>query len=134
MMMEGERTGALLDGVATFSSCTRTELDLLSFIGTEASIEPGTVIMEEGAVSRECFVITNGRARAWRSGESLGGFGPGEFFGELSLMTGATHPFTVTAETPMELIVLSPAEFDALLARAPSVVRKMLRERPRVVA
>jgi len=134
MMMESERGGGLLDGIATFSSCTRTELDLLSFIGTELSVEPGTVVMEEGAVSRECFVIQAGRAAAWRSGESMGTFGTGEFFGELSLMTGATHPFTVTAETPMELFVLTPAEFDALLARAPSVVRKMLRERPRVVA
>lgn len=125
---------SLLENAASFASCTRTELDLLSFIGTEVGVAPGIVVMEQHAMSRDCLVISAGRARIERDGECLGSMGPGEFFGELSLLTGATHPYTVTAETEMELFVLSPADFDSLLANAPSVVRKMLRERRRGVA
>jgi CRP-like cAMP-binding protein len=120
-----------MDQVATFSSCTRSELDLLSFIGTEVAVEAGAVIMTENARSRECFVISSGRARVWRDGHDLGLIGTGEIFGEMSLLAGAPHPATVTAETPVELCVLSPAEFDSLMANAPSVIRKMMRERRR---
>jgi len=128
MMTDGGRTD-LMDKVASFSSCTRTELDLLSFIGTEVSFEPGAVIVAENATGRECFVIAAGSAKVWRNGEYIGLLGPGQFFGEMSLLTGAAHNVTVTADTPLELLVLSPAEFDSLMVNAPTVVRKMLRER-----
>ena len=128
--MDGGRSG-LIDEIASFSSCTRTELDLLSFIGAETFVAAGTVIAAEHATGRDCFVISSGRAKTTRGGQDFGSLGPGEFFGELSLLAGAPYPATVTAETPMELFVLSPAEFDSLLANAPSVVRKMLRERRR---
>ena len=127
-----DRAGAnLLDEVALFSSCTRTELGLLGSITTAISVRPGTVVMTEDGPGRECFVIAGGRARATRDGETVAVLGPGEFFGEMSLLVGAPRAFTVVAETPMELYVISPAEFDSLLATAPSIVRKMLRERRR---
>ena len=132
--MPHHERSSVLDGIASFSSCTRSELDLLSFIATEQVLDAGRVITVENAVSRDCFVIVNGRVRIERAGEPLGVLGPGEFVGELSLLTGVPQVVTVIAETAVELLVLSPAEFDSLLANAPSVVRKMLRERKRVVA
>jgi|SRR6266498_2373363 len=120
---------SLLDRVATFSSCTRSELDLLSFIATETLVEPGAVIIEEGTLGREAYVIASGRANVTCGGEIIGALGPGEFFGEMSLLAGAPRFATVTAETAMELMVLSPAEFQSLLTHAPSVLRKMMRER-----
>ncbi len=132
-MMDSGRSD-LLDEIASFSSCTRTELDLLSFIATETFVSSGTVVTVENTTGRECFVISSGSAKVTRDGEDLGMIGAGEFFGELSLLAGSAYPTTVTAETPMELYVLSPAEFDSLLANAPTIVRKMLRERRRVVA
>ena len=125
-----DRDGSgLLDRVASFSSCTRTELDLLSFIANETPVEAGTVIIEEGTLGREAYVIESGRAKVMCGRETLGVLGPGEFFGEMSLLAGAPRFATVTAETPMVLMVLSPAEFDSLLVNAPSVLRKMMRDR-----
>lgn len=124
----------LLDEVAAFSSLTRTELDLLSFIADDALVARGSVVIEEGASGRKCFVIAEGRVKVWREGEIVAELGPGQFFGKMALLAGAPYPATVTAETTLELFVISPAEFDSLLSRAPSIVRKMLRERPRVCA
>lgn len=129
-MTDGGRTG-VIDEVASFSSCTRTELDLLSTIGPGMAVAEGTPVVEENMPGRECFVIAGGRATVTRRGEIVGHLGAGEFFGELSLLTGVAYPATVTADTAMELIVLSPAEFDTLLSDAPTVVRKMLRMRSR---
>ena len=133
-MRDTERGSGLMDEVVSFSSCTRTELDLLSFIADETMIASGCVVIEEGASSRKCFVIASGRAKVWRNGDVVAELGPGQFFGEMSLLAGAPNAETVTAQTTLELFVISPAEFDALLTRAPSIVRKMLRERPRVYA
>jgi CRP/FNR family cyclic AMP-dependent transcriptional regulator len=133
-MRHTERGSGLLDEVASFSSCTRTELDLLSFIADEAMIGSGCVVTEEGVSGRKCFVIASGRAKVWRNGEVVAELGPGQFFGEMSLLAGVPYAETVTAQTTLELLVVSPAEFDSLLTRAPSIVRKMLRERPRVYA
>ncbi|MCI0635380.1 MAG: cyclic nucleotide-binding domain-containing protein [Actinobacteria bacterium] len=132
-MRDTDRSG-LLDEVAPFSSLTRTELDLLSFIAEDSMVGRGCLVIEEGASGRKCFVIGNGRAKVWRDGEVVAELGPGQFFGEMSLLAGAPYSTTVTAETTLELFVVSPAEFDSLLSRAPSIVRKMLRERPRVYA
>jgi CRP-like cAMP-binding protein len=132
-MRDAERSG-LLDEVGAFSSLTRTELDLLSFIAEDGIIGRGCVVIEEGASGRKCFVVAKGRAKVWRDGEVVAELGPGQFFGEMSLLAGAPYTATVTAETTLELFVVSPAEFDMLLSRAPSIVRKMLRERPRVYA
>lgn len=79
-------------------------------------------------------MIAEGRARIERAGEILGELGPGEFIGELSLLTGVPQVASVIAETAMEVLMLSSAELDSLLAKAPTVVRKMLRERKRIVA
>lgn len=132
-MNDAGRSG-VIDEVASFSSCTRTELDLLSSIGKPLTVSEGTVVVTENALGRECFVITAGRAEVTRHGEFVGRLGAGEFFGEMSLLTGASYPATVTAATDLELMVFSPFEFDALLANAPSVVRKMLRMRRPAVA
>ena len=132
-MIDGGRSG-LIDEVATFSSCTRTELDLLGTIGAPMAAAERTEITVENMPGRECFVIKSGRARVTRGGELVGHLAAGQYFGEMSLLTGAAHQTTVTAETPMELIVLSPLEFNALLENAPTVVRKMLRMRSRAVA
>ena len=133
-MRDMERGSGLLDEVVSFSSCTRTELDLLSFIADESIVARGCVVIEEGAAGRKCYVIQSGRAKVWRDGEVIAELGPGQFFGEMALLAGVPYGETVTADATLELFVVSPAEFDSLLSRAPSIVRKMLRERPRAYA
>jgi trk system potassium uptake protein TrkA len=74
----------------------------------------------------EFFVIVAGRAKVSRKGRKVGEIGPGGFFGELSLLIDADRNATVTALTPMEAIVLSRREFDAALAAAPRMTRKIM--------
>ena len=47
--------------------------------------------------------------------------GPGELFGELALLDKAPRNATVTAETPMELVVLGQREFAALIDEVPGL-------------
>lgn len=59
--------------------------------------------------------------------------GPGDFLGEMSLLDGQPRSATVTAETPVRLLVIGQREFYTLLAEVPSVVRKLLVELSRRV-
>lgn len=112
--------------VPLFSACTKDELRKLARHTTDIPISEGHVLVREGDRGLEFFVIVNGRARVTRRGRKVGELGPGDFFGELALLIDADRNATVTALTPMEAIVLSRGDFDAALADAPRMTRRLL--------
>ncbi|HZQ76515.1 MAG TPA: cyclic nucleotide-binding domain-containing protein [Acidimicrobiia bacterium] len=112
--------------VPLFSACTKDELRKLARHTTDIPISEGHVLVREGDRGLEFFVIVNGRARVTRRGRKVGELGPGDFFGELALLIDAERNATVTALTPMEAIVLSRGDFDAALADAPRMTRRLL--------
>lgn len=117
---------AHLTQVPLFSACSRDELRKLSRRTTDIPIAEGHTLVKEGERGLEFFVIVSGRARVSRKGRKVGELGPGDFFGELALLIDADRNATVTALTPMEAIVLSRREFEAALADAPRMTRKIM--------
>jgi CRP-like cAMP-binding protein len=115
-----------LTQVSLFSGCGPDELRKLSRRTTDIPIPEGHVLVREGERGLEFFVIVSGRAKVSRKGRKVGELGPGDFFGELSLLIDADRNATVTAVTPMEAIVLSRREFEAALADAPRMTRKIM--------
>jgi CRP/FNR family cyclic AMP-dependent transcriptional regulator len=112
--------------VPLFSACSRDELRKLSRRTTDIPVAEGQVLVQEGERGLEFFVIVTGRAKVSRRGRKVGEIGPGDFFGELSLLIDADRNATVTALMPMEAIVLSRREFEAALADAPRMTRKIM--------
>jgi CRP-like cAMP-binding protein len=70
-----------------------------------------------------------GRVRVLREdGDELAELGPGEHFGELSLLLGTTHQHTVETLEDAELMVLPKERFDALLAEQPRLAEEIRRK------
>ena len=115
-----------LPQVPLFSACSRDELRKLATRTTEIPIAEGHVLVKEGDRGLEFFVIVSGLAKVSRRGRKVGELGPGDFFGELALLIDSNRNATVTALTPMEAIVLSRREFEAALADAPRMTRKIM--------
>jgi CRP/FNR family cyclic AMP-dependent transcriptional regulator len=115
-----------LTQVPLFSACSRDELRKLARRTTDIPISEGQELVREGSRGLEFFVIVNGRAKVSRNGRKVSELGPGDFFGELALLIDASRNATVTAVTPMEAIVLSRREFEAALAEAPRMTRKIM--------
>jgi CRP-like cAMP-binding protein len=123
------RRDAYIDHLARvplFSACSKDELRKLSHATTDIPIAEGQVLVREGERGMEFFIIVSGTAKITRKGRKVGEIGPGGFFGELALLIDADRNATVTALTPMEAIVLSRREFDAALAAAPRMTRKIM--------
>jgi CRP-like cAMP-binding protein len=123
------RRDAYIDHLARvplFSACSRDELRRLSRHTTDIPIAEGHVLVREGDRGLEFFVIVDGQAKITRRGRKVGELGPGDFFGELALLIDSQRNATITAITPMEAIVLSRREFEAALADAPRMTRKIM--------
>lgn len=112
--------------VPMFSACTDKELEAIARRTTDVSLPAGEVVIHEGRIGYEFFVLVDGEVRVTRGEHELAKLGPGDFFGELALLERSPRTATVTTLTPIEAVVLTAQEFDAFLEEAPSVARTIL--------
>lgn len=117
----------LLRNVRLFSACTDRELGRIAALADQVEVDKGAVLTVEGKPGGEAFVIASGSATATLRGKKLARLEEGTFFGEMSLLDHGPRAATITADTPMTLLVLDPRSFMQLLEEAPSVSRKILR-------
>jgi CRP/FNR family transcriptional regulator, cyclic AMP receptor protein len=117
----------LLGNVRLFRTCTKRELARIASLVDEVDAPKGKVIVREGDPGRECFVITDGKAKATIRGKGSATLGPGSFFGEMSLLDQGPRSATITAETDMHLLVLGSREFSSLVNEVPTVAVRMMR-------
>jgi CRP-like cAMP-binding protein len=115
-----------LGQVRLFSALNKKELTLLGRASDQVQIPAGKVIVQEGTVDREFFLIMEGQAVVRRGGRKVALLGPGQYFGELALLDRAPRNATVVAETPMVLLVLGQREFAGVLDGLPPVSMKLL--------
>jgi CRP-like cAMP-binding protein len=115
-----------LASVPLFASCSRKELQTIARASDELSIPAGKVLVEQGDVGRECFVIIDGTATVKRNGRKVATLGPGAYFGELSLLDKGPRTATVTADSPLTVLVLGPREFSSVLEQVPGMAHKLL--------
>ena len=81
---------------------------------------PGSVVIREGEPSDRFFVIAKGQAvvaqrDAGGAERELGTLGPGDYFGEVGLLSGHARNATVRAKTSLEVLALDDDAFRALV-------------------
>lgn len=118
----------VLKNVWLFSTCTNKELGRIASLVDEAEVSKGAVLTKEGApTGHEFFAVADGKATARLRNRKLASYGPGDFFGEMSLLDQGPRSATITADTDMTLYVLDARSFGTLIDRHPPVARKILR-------
>jgi CRP-like cAMP-binding protein len=109
-----------------FSTCNKKELGLIGRASDEVSVDAGRLLTEEGKPGFEFFLILDGKAAVSRSGRKVATLRPGQYFGELSLLSRKPRDATVTSETPMQLLVLDQRQFDGIMDRVPGLAHKLM--------
>ncbi len=92
---------------------------LLCIVGDSANLfwRAGSSVFELGTPADGLYIVVSGAVRVLGDGGvELNVLGPGDFFGELSLLDGSPHGHTVVAAEDSELLVVAKERFDDLLA------------------
>lgn len=116
----------LLRGVPLFRLCTDKELKDVASLMDETKLDAGTILIKEGAVGEEAYIVASGTATVTLRGDTLGEIGPGDAVGEMALLDVSPRSATVTATSEMTVFVLEPRSFGELLTRHPSVGKLMM--------
>jgi CRP-like cAMP-binding protein len=115
-----------LKSIWMFSGCSSSELRKIRGSLDQVTVPPGKVLVEEGRIGTEFFLIVSGTAAVTREGKKVATLGPGSYFGELALLDRKPRSASVVSETDMDLLVLSQRQFNSLLESVPTISRKML--------
>jgi CRP/FNR family transcriptional regulator, cyclic AMP receptor protein len=94
----------------------------------EVEFEPGHVIARQGEIGTGFFIVVDGSARITREGATIATAGPGDFFGELSILDGRPRIAQVVAEERTTCIALASWDLEAVIAEQPRVALAILRE------
>ena len=108
-----------------FKDLSRGELRELAKVSEDMEVEEGKALTREGAAGSEFFVIVDGEAAVTKDGADVRTLGPGDFFGEISLLEDRPRTATVTAKTPLRFFVLTRQNFRALLKKQPELDEKV---------
>lgn len=96
----------------------------------ELDVDVGTKLTEEGNFGYAMFAVLEGTADVSRNGERIRTLGPGDVFGEIAVFFGGQRTATVTATSPMRLVML----FNGELARLDHEVPELADELRKVIA
>ena len=92
----------------------------------EMVVESESIVVEAGQPGETSFVIADGEVEVATGGNRPVRLGPGEFFGEMSLLDGLPRSATVSAVSHTTLIAIDRATFRELLTSTPSIALALL--------
>ena len=117
----------LLKKVPLLAACTNKELQKIASLCDDIEVDEGRILAKEGSPGSEFFVIVDGEAKVSLRKRKLASLGAGDFFGEMALLDHEPRSATVTALSPMRLLVLDSGSFHRFIRDNPDVTIKILR-------
>ena len=111
----------LLKHVPLLSELGGREIQEVGRLAEEIDVASGKVLMREGDIGQEFYVIVDGTVRIDRGGKTVKTLSSGDFFGEIALVDGGPRTATATTESPSKLLVVGHREFNSLMDAYPSI-------------
>lgn len=115
-----------LGAIWLFSTCSATQLRAIRRAADLVDVPQDQTLCTEGTEGSEFSLIVEGTAAVRRRGRTVARLGPGQYFGELSLLDHRPRSASVVSTSPMRLLVLSQDRFEALLQRTPAMAIKLM--------
>lgn len=125
--MAASDTARLLGQVDLFTGLSGRQLDRLASRAKEVHHAPGHTVTTEGNVALGFHLILEGQATVSQGSAVRRTLGPGDHFGEISMIDGKPRSATVTADTAMRTLTVPHATFEELVDADPAFARGLLK-------
>ena len=116
----------LLKQVPLFAGCSKAELREVALSTDEIDLRDGHVLTREGRSGREFFILVEGTASVTQEGKEIAELKQGDWFGEIALLTHRPRTATVTATSPVRVLVLTDRAFRRVVETMPRIALKVL--------
>jgi CRP/FNR family transcriptional regulator, cyclic AMP receptor protein len=116
---------ARLKNIPLFAGLNRKERKALAPRADEIDLEQGREVVREGEFPYEFFAIEEGTAEVRRGDQLLAELGPGDFFGEMGLVSDTRRNATVIATSPLTVVVMTGQAFRQTARELPEVASKI---------
>jgi small-conductance mechanosensitive channel/CRP-like cAMP-binding protein len=121
---------ATLRGVDLFEALPDDSLELLVGLVHTRRYAAGEYVLRKGDAGAELFIVEHGEVavvveQAQGPAQELARLGPGKFFGEMSLLTGASRTATVRAVADLALLVVDKQAFQQVLQQSPQLAERI---------
>ena len=116
----------LLKRVPLFERCSKRELAEIAALADELDLPAARDLTSQGSGGYEFIVLVEGEADVLRGVRKVNELGPGDFIGEISLVTGEPRTATVKTRGPSRILVITASGFRTLMNDVPSIKDKVL--------
>ena len=123
---------AVLRSVPLFAELSEHDRERIAMWADELDVAEGRELATEGDFAYEFFVILDGTASVSHDGEVVAELGPDDYFGEIGLLESERRTATVTATSPLRVIVIFGPQFRHIEREMPELaqqIRTAIRER-----
>ena len=117
---------ATLKKVPLFAGLDDRELGQIAETMRERRFPAGSTVTQEGAGGAGFFIVEEGQAEVTIAGEARSHIGPGDYFGEIALITGSLRTATITATTDLVCYGMTPWDFRPLVETNSVIAWKLL--------
>jgi CRP-like cAMP-binding protein len=116
-----------LSQLALFADLTRPQVEAVAHTFEEEVFAEGQRVLRQGLSGGAFYLILDGEASVQVDGGERARLGRGDFFGEISVLTGEAPVADVIAETLLRCLVVPGPELKAFLVEQPQVMLRVLR-------
>jgi CRP-like cAMP-binding protein len=117
----------LISRVPLFDGCSGREFAQVAAIAQQIDVPEGTVMIREGEPGRDFFALVEGSVDVRKGKRRIATLGPGDFVGEIALLTDAPRTATVRATSPVSALRMTRQGFSTLLDASPRMRGKVLK-------
>jgi CRP/FNR family cyclic AMP-dependent transcriptional regulator len=122
-----DRRNQLLAGCPLFGGVSGPDLAAIGDRALEVDFPADHVIARQGEIGTGFFVVVDGAVRVVRDGQEVARLGPGDFFGEMSVIDGLPRVAMVVTTVPTRCLALASWEFERLILDHPTIALAILR-------
>ena len=114
-----------LQSIPLFESLPRDARRLIAQHADDIDVAEGTDLVRQGEFAYEFFVIEQGGAEVLRDGQRVADLGPGDFLGEMGIVSKAVRNATVTTTADSKVIVMTEQAFRSVSRSNPGVASQI---------